>query len=353
MPERLVVHIGTGKAGSSAIQRYLRVHRNTLEQYGLHYWGLNFEHVATEPHFPWQAATGIGTFQRLTVPEARQQLRTVLAKALQQLPAEGCAVWSNESIYERPEVYAQELQLLQREKGIEMVIIGYVRNHRSYIDSAYKQWGIQHKTYPGRVQGFKEWASKNQAFLSFGAKMKAWDEMLGNCFRLFNYDRAGDVVDHFLTTLPGAATEELKGLPRPDSVNASPSRAVLALFALHNNRFDNPIPPGAFQAVLERHGVLSEAHPPLHDLASLYPDKKTLDVVEKTLANDVELVNSLLQKHGESPFGTSSQTGNNVGMSEIHATTAILSALLSMLMEQDERIQRLEKFSKASDQKQS
>lgn len=278
------------------------------------------------------------------MPEARQQLRTVLAMAVQQLPAEGCGVWSNESIYERPEVYAKELQLLQQETGIELAIIGYARNHRSYIDSAYKQWGIQHKTYPGRILGFKDWARKNQAFLSYGAKMKAWDEMLGSSFRLFNYDAAGDVVAHFLTMLPGVAADELKALPRPAAVNASPSRAVLALFALHNNRFDKPIPPGAFQAVLERHGVLSEAHPPLKDLASLYPDTKTLADVEQMLAGDIELVNTLLQKHGESPIGPASQTRIPAATSEMEASTAILSALLSMLIEQDSRIQSLEKM---------
>ena len=105
MTRTLVVHIGIGKAGSTAIQTHLLRNRDQLKQAKLRYWGLNLEHTKGKKPFAWQIPGGIGILQKMSPPQAREQLKSALLEAVETIPEGHQAIWSNESIYEHQDVY--------------------------------------------------------------------------------------------------------------------------------------------------------------------------------------------------------------------------------------------------------
>jgi len=251
MTRTLVVHIGIGKAGSTAIQTHLLRNRDQLKQAKLQYWGLNLEHAKGKKPFAWQIPGGIGILQKMSPPQAREQLKSALLEAVETIPEGHQAIWSNESIYERPDVYGPVLAELKAESDINLTIIGYARNHYQYTLSAYKQWGIKHKTNPGRILGFHQWVNARKDFLAYGKKLSLWDSHFGEELQLFNYDSAGDIVAHLLQTL--SPTDGLLPSKADRSINSSPQASELALFALYNNQFNEPTTPKGMQDILDRH----------------------------------------------------------------------------------------------------
>jgi len=334
----LIVHIGIGKAGSTAIQNYLRTQRKALAEIAIQYWGINLENIETIPNYQWQRPDGIGHFQRLPVAQAREELGIALRTGVDVIPEGGCAVWSNESIYERPEVYMHELLALTQEKSIEISCIAYARGHRSYIGSAYKQWGVKHKTYHGRIKGFGDWVISRRDFLSYGKKLCAWDDDFKDKFRLINYDFLDDVVKSFVTFLPSAKT--VPPVTSNRGVNASPSSAELMLYALHNNQYDEPISPWGMQAFLRRHQQIENQHPVIH-FSSMFPGDDEINKAIQLLDEDLQCVDELLLKHGQ-PIMEAGAGKGNVAHSEQQLTSLLLSTLLSMVRNQDNRIKELE-----------
>jgi hypothetical protein len=335
--KHLLVHIGTGKTGSTAIQQALQQSAQQLRSQGVHYWGLNLEGAENTSPFPWQKEGGTSDLQKLSDAVAARELEQALIGALERLPDGATAVWSNESIYERPGAYLSLLQSIQSEQ-VKCTVIAYARSHRAYISSAYKQWGIKHKTYPGPVLGFSDWVKARQNFLSYGTKLARWDAAFGEFFRLVNYDAIQDVVGHFSSYLP-EGTEVKPG--SSNRVNQSPSPAVLAMYALHNNQFSDPVTPEKMVALLRQFPQLRKIHT-VPSFDSLFPDDGGLDAAEKIMQDDCELVDSMLRRHGQPTLTKGKSNLNQSGRSTEQVTGDLLAALLQMIIELNTRVIQLE-----------
>jgi hypothetical protein len=130
MKKSLLVHIGTGKTGSTAIKQALGAAKTALLDQGVHYWGLNLEGADKQAQlFPWQQTSGTQQLQKLSVAEAGSQVRQALERALAALPEQHLAVWSNESIYERPDVFIPAIQEATTAQSASCTVICYVRSH--------------------------------------------------------------------------------------------------------------------------------------------------------------------------------------------------------------------------------
>lgn len=69
-------------------------------------------------------------------------------------------VWSNEILLK----YSYRLiPIIERLKQLdhEVVIVCYLREHQSWLKSAYEQFNIFSKTYSGNIKSYSEWSSKN------------------------------------------------------------------------------------------------------------------------------------------------------------------------------------------------
>jgi hypothetical protein len=335
--KHLLVHIGTGKTGSTAIQQALLQSAQQLRAQGVHYWGLNLEGVDSPDPFPWQKESGTPDLQKLSDAVASQQLSQAVNRALEQLPDGATAVWSNESIYERPGAYLSWLQGLQSET-VRCTVVAYARSHSDYISSAYKQWGIKHKTYRGPILGFSDWVLARREFLSYGLKLAHWDTAFADHFRLVNYDVINDVVEDFSRFLPESARTLSAG---PRRVNRSPDPAILALYALHNSQYAEPVTPSAMLGLLRQFPKLRQLQP-LPSLASLFPNTEQIQTAEDVLREDGELVNAMLRRHGQPLLQHSQSTADESTLIPEQITADLLAAMMHMLTQQNERIVQLE-----------
>ena len=339
MAKQLCIHIGTGKAGSTAIQSFCSTHIGPLRQLGVHYWGLNLEDAPTTQCFPWQSPTGTSLLQRLSEVQASEQLRLAIEAAVDQLPDGATALWSNESIYERPNVYIPLLKSISAQSDVNLLVIAYARNHIGYLCSAYKQWGIKHKTYRGALLGFADWLTTRKDFLSYGKRLAIWDSAFADRFRLVNYNSTEDVVAHICRFLPA----DVAGLQRSANltVNASPPDPLLALYAVYNNQSEEPVTPQAFTALCRRQTLLRGFRGrPAPRLRSLFPTAADLRRAEELLADDAALVNTMLRRHGQPPMADQLPPEPHPDPEQLSAV--LLAQLMAVVVQQDARIQELQ-----------
>jgi hypothetical protein len=335
----LLIHIGTGKTGSTAIQHALAASTKALQEHGIQYWGLNLEGCDPSARlYPWQKETGTGELQKLSSAEAVKQVREVLDKAFVCLEDGQLAIWSNESICERPAVFIPAIQDAAAAADVDCTVLCYVRGHRAYVNSAYKQWGVKHKTYPGRILSFLEWVKSRSQFLSYGRQVAAWDAAFSDRLRLVNYDHVNDVVQNFTDYLPA---QGIITIPQK-RMNVAPTQALLALYALHNNQFEPPMQPKAVEELLRRYPLAGSCHD-VTELSGIFPDASALTEAEDFLKEDADLVNSLLRRHGQPELKSGNQGKDEPPLTTTTIQTSLLSVLLKMLMLQEERIDRLEK----------
>lgn len=341
MTKRLLVHIGIGKAGSTAIQKFLYNHRNILSVHRCHYWGLHLEFALCHQRYAWQEGEAIPIFQSLDDARAVSQLNDVLSDALMALPEDSMAIWSQESLYQRPQVYLDVLEKLCLKHSVEIKVVAFVRDHLSYAVSAYKQWGICHKHYPGCVLPFRDWLSSQRHMLFYGIKLVRWHRVLGERLHLFNYDLCDDVVAVILRFLPDELQSELVPLMSMDRPNASPSDPHLLLHAMFNNLSNTPVPPEVFRRLLDRYPLLSLPADFLKLDSQWLPSSSDLEALSAEIADDRELTNALLCCSGQLPLPEKSPT--SLAPAEgLSSSEMVVPLLFAMLLEQDERLMALE-----------
>jgi hypothetical protein len=336
--KKLIVHIGTGKTGSTAIQQALEVSRAPLRERQLYYLGLNLEHAETERPKDWQSPSGIALLQKMPEEESRKEILEVLTKEIKTIPDNSTCVWSNESIHERPTVYIPVLQEM-RSQGIKLTVVAYARKHRAYVVSAYKQWGIKHKTYAGRVLGFRDWLKQRQGFLSYGKRLALWEASFSEDFRLINYDAVDDVIDSFKLILPAEAAKTITiEAQRP---NQTPPAALTALYAIHNNQYETPIDPRAMQQVMDAHPGLKRLKT-FRQIKDLYPSEADLAEAAEVLSADIELVESMLRRHGQPTMNELDESRKVQEVDTHNVAIDLITALFVMLINQNDKIRELE-----------
>jgi len=131
--QRLILHIGTGKTGTSSIQNFFQHHRAVLAStHGVLYpdTGLTeLHHFGELIYAHYQACEW-----------AVQENRPALTQLRQAIEASGCpvAVLSCEDFYHR--LGPQGIECLRQVfDGLEVQVLCYVRRQDQYMESAWKQ----------------------------------------------------------------------------------------------------------------------------------------------------------------------------------------------------------------------
>ena len=289
---KLVVHIGHGKTGSSSIQATLSDNRKALLEQGTSYLGIMLEHADVKPAFGWQFRGGSDEFFGMADhAEANRELFDALKAALTQVEKVGGlrAIWSNEWMFPRHRHVATALRRIADE-GYDVELQCYLRRHDAWSRSAYIQWGLKHKTYPGQIRNFRQWTvGKDFRYASHTA---AWHDTFGHRLRLFNYDTKKNVVEHFCV-INGLRISDFK------SDNVSPSVEELSVWAAYNGFFHDPMRPDIFEGILARAKDIPAERLNLVRLTELLPSRSDLvDLVEQS-RDDIEAVNRLLAENDE------------------------------------------------------
>lgn len=328
---RFILHVGDGKTGSSSIQETLRRHPQRLRERGYWYLGQMLE-LAPEHRYPWQEKGAAESFVRMHRDDAGPQLvevlRDVLVAAAEQ-PLH-TLVWSNEAFFGRAQNLYAGLEWL-RGQGVQIEIVAYVRRHDAWLRSAYAQWGLRHKTYPGPVRRFGEWIRSRRP-KQFAPAIEELDRHFPDCVRVRNLDAVGNSVNDFLAIL---------GIP-PDvlgevRINETPAPAELLLRVLLNDRLEGPARGNRFDQLFGR--GLAGAASPTEYLARLLPDEAALERVRKRAAQDRVALDRILAANGQPPVDTSPMPARPPVVDE----SALLLMLCGIVVRQALRIEALER----------
>jgi hypothetical protein len=205
---KLILHIGTPKTGTTAVQRFLYANRETLPRYGLHY---------ATPHRS-EHANSIANALHLGDTRAVHTFLAKHTKAARRYGASAVVV-SSENFYARNVLVAMQGQqpcpgALERDRRfIAMLralipedvesfhVACYLRRPDRYAESLYNQ-----HVKRGTIDGcFSEFLSLIEPALSYDRCMRPWADVFGqaNCIvRLYDTVRA-DIVNDFMTNVLG------------------------------------------------------------------------------------------------------------------------------------------------------
>ena len=292
VPE-LIVHIGAGKTGSTAIQFSLkRAGAETLAGQGTTYAGLMLENLPGGLAHDWcEPGEARKFFQARETGRTDEEVYQFLTATLKRLKAQGQRqlVWSNEAFLVQNARIIPILQRLARD-GVPLRVIAYVRRHDARARSAYVEFGIKSKRYNGDLKTFGEWADSSP--VTYGDNLATWQAAFPDALRLYNFDAAGDVSAHFCDQI---------GLKDIASVraNESPSRAELAAWSVFNGESRAPTWANDFRRLARPWKLDRQETRPVPPLEELMPDADDLRALQARCADDLEAVNAILSRQGQ------------------------------------------------------
>jgi hypothetical protein len=340
MSLEFIFHIGAGKTGSSAIQAALRESHAALLHAGVLSVGLMFEDCPVR-RFPWQLAEGPGEFLAMDPAVAETEFQQLLADTIAWARNNNIRkiVWSSESFFDRFKPVIGPLQALVAE-GDQLKVLAYVRNHAAWTRSAYMQWGLKHKTYPGRIRSFAKWYESRKA--GFAATLATYEEKFPGCVHVHNYDAVSNVVEDFARFAGIADVLPVSSV----RVNETPDAAELLLRSLFNDNFTDPVLPVEFERLLVN--IPSAGLRSGDDyLRWLMPTQEDLDLVRAETSEDRASVNEMLTSQGEAALSDEPATAKEMRIDN----DKLVFSLARILMAQARKIAALEESISAAERR--
>lgn len=242
--ENLYLHIGRGKTGTTAIQRFLGAHRTKLLAGGVHYVAADDGAGMGHQNFAKSFIRHPPSYMEMPAhPEcAREAVREELVHS-----AGSHALLSSENLTLAD---ISELARFGRETvgAARIKIIFFARSQDELVESQYNQMvklALCQKT-------FAEYVNSELEELDFAALLAPWAAQFGKeniITRVF--DAAGEsVLDDFLRCLPLQAG--FAAQPEPDAASSNASVGYLALQIFRTlNEFEFPQQRGLYQRLNE------------------------------------------------------------------------------------------------------
>ncbi len=310
-----------GKAGSSSIQSTLNLNKQTLAKDGTYYLGLMLENTG-DTLYEWQKPYGWPTFEKIEKQKANEQLIESFKHIESTIPSTFTKlIWSNESLLLNYDLISPTLLFLNDKYDVE--IIGYIRRPDSWIASAYRQWGIMHKAYTGKLKRFKQWV-KNKRFL-LAPDMQKWVSTFPH-IHFYNFDMIDDVALHFIQNVIAIDSTDIE----IKNKNEAPCAEALALWAFYSSCFDRETHPKEFAPLLRQSGVL-DSNNPIGNINSYFPKKEDIQSFLDKTAGDLEDINKILKNLDEPVIDTSEIqfTKYTVNQADVNRALLQLVAYLS------------------------
>ena len=319
---KIVLHIGMGKTGTSAIQRALADNAAALRAQGVAYIGMWFDML--DPRFKGlRHQQEFFALPAAAMRDGADQLYRILAE---RAAAEGLTtfLWSNEAFSGKARQMGPLVARLTA-LGAEVQLIAWVRNPQAWLPSAYVQWGLRHKVEPGPVQPF---GVKARKLVRWYGGLVDWHKAAGAALKIRSYDRAPEIVADLAQALG-------LDLPNPGQrVLERGEPAEVVLRALFNDRIEGSALPGLFDEAL-RPG-LGEI-PQIEDVAAQCFDySETAQII----AEQAALFDRLTEICGFDPRLEPSRPATALDAQALRAR--MLDVLVAIVIDQAARIQRLE-----------
>lgn len=321
MNMRLIMHIGMGKTGSSALQAALAASSDALLRQDAQYLGMWFD-MLSEGYRGLQ-----NQFNFLNLPEqemrgAAHQLRDYFR--WQKDEGNGSTfIISNESF--SGQSYALKPLIEELQADMHVQIVGYVRHPLKWLPSAYAQWGVRDKAYTGHIASFDE---KGRELINWYRGLLDWADSMGELLDVRDYDAICDIVTDF-----GHCTG-LEIEPLPERKLQRPEDAELLMRAYFNDRINEAVLPKVFDKA-----VAKDTHdiPNVAEMAERIFDYSSITEI-------IEEKKQLLSKYNDL-FGINLLTSmphqsEAAGVNDLSAR--LTDCLVSITLEQGRRIATLE-----------
>lgn len=332
----VICHIGTGKAGSTAIQQSLnRARKRLLEEEQTKYLGIMLEHLADADKYSW--AGDKRAIKQMSRAECGKTLGEAVRDELVMLEKAGVkrVIWSAEAIFEAGRKFGNVLEFLRR-VGYPVRVICYIRGPERRISSLFVQQGIRSKI-EDEFKTFSEWYYPGRGQLL--PKLQYWIDTFGKELELYNFDALKDIVTHFCGQV---GIEPLQGVRS----NESPADAVLAAAAFYTARAKGPTDPTQFDGVMRSLGVPRGARFDVPTLDRIMPGKEDLEAIREEYAGEVATLNALLTARGEPPLEP--RSARTYAQPDPWAFDQLL---LQTVLTLNERVEKLERQLAAEKQK--
>lgn len=247
---KLILHVGLGKTGTTAFQDALRDGYEALLEAGFLCAGPRLKFAVPEEE---ELEAQYLAREKEHLARALQSLE----KAALAAPELSTVVWSNEAIGmapNLPDIIDVIDQFIQNTTVFDTVEIAICfRRQDEWVESAYRQWGLKHKTSLERgIETPENWLERNWFALDYLGQYRAWSTLDGARIRVMTYDamrEAGGSVPYLFAQfgLPTDAVPDVE--TRVKNVSLGPAQSYLN--ALHNGTEEGPVRPIEFGKVFE------------------------------------------------------------------------------------------------------
>lgn len=234
---RLIFHIGMGKTGTTSIQAALLESSAGLIKKNIEYIGMWFDFLGIEQ----KRYAGIHYIVG-SPPDEQRRLAELFAEKLdQRVKAHNIEtfIFSNEGLFAAG--FQSQAFFARLRELTDLRLIAYLRDPHEWLQSAYAQWGISHKTQPGRIVSFEESAPRQ---IQQYSAIRAWVETFGDILTVRLHEKGRDVVEDFFYQLG------LEYVPNQNRKLERYEPAELLFRAMYNDRISAPVLPEQFNRVV-------------------------------------------------------------------------------------------------------
>ena len=327
----LILHIGAGKTGSTAIQFTLRkAGAEVLAGQGLGYFGLMLEELPAARSHDWcRPGQPQLYFQSREEERTDAEAEAAALAGLKEAAAQGLkrVVWSNEAFLIQNRRILPVVQRLAGQ-GVPVRVIAYVRRHDKRARSAYVEFALKSKRYKGPLKRFNDWLGHHP--LAYSAPLALWEEAFPGQVEVYNFDAVGDVAAHFCD-LAGVADLPLS------RANETPSDALLTAWTVYNGSKEKATWANDFRRVARPLKLHADRDIP--SLEELLPSSADLQATQAHFAEDSAAVNAMLAANGQPPLETGSIEAKMPEVSEWEMNRMLLQMVFSL----QEQVLKLQK----------
>lgn len=346
--KRCIIHVGAGKTGSSSIQSLLSSSKDEMKSQGFAYLGRMLEvyvDLQDLPRDSWQFNSGWPAWLA-SKGAATEAFVLRLHEQLDRLEKEGLhtVIISNEGLLDHVSAFRLIVKALAM-RGIEVDILAVLRRHYEWAFSAYLQWGIRHKTFPGRTLSFRQWVSRRKP--QFGKSLVAWRDCPGvSRLKLINYSAVPDVIPVFLDRIQ----LQLPYSRKKTRVNEAASAMEAFLLAIYNDHREGCVLPRETMGVLSR--LKSQDHVMRHDSNHNWSETSEEDIhhVIELCRHDLNAVNELLRANGQPVFPDENKqmpslplSLTSLSLKPERCQEELLASMLSIIVSMDQQLQSQER----------
>ncbi|NNC23950.1 hypothetical protein HKX42_08895 [Salinisphaera sp. USBA-960] len=251
---KLILHIGIGKTGTTAFQRFCNLNEGILRENGYIYAGTLLQNITLRPPFEHIGQVGNPAIlaRGLSKLDSIAQHFSKDTKAL---------IWSNESLSmsRSPEELAACFDDYIKNSKVfsEWEVYVVLRRQDQWIESAYKQWALKHKTYKGTgIMDPGKYAESVAYLLDYYSWIQKWNNTSASVFAC-SYDavlESGGIAPYFIHKMDLNLPEK-ESMDYSEHTHGSLSNDMSMLVALYNQHYEEPNNPTDLLTVLNDTGL--------------------------------------------------------------------------------------------------